>query len=230
MPARKPKLPAPLAKNAAKKKAAGKATLLAKASADLALIAQKKEEIADAFYEIGEALVRLREPTIVEALGHASFADLCEARLEISLARADRLIAIATRVRREDALRWGQEKATAILEITNATAADDTPREVAAGTLKLPGGKKLDVDKASARTLTELAKTLRQKRGKGSVRGRTTTREERKLASDLQKRLVAEGLEASVVAVATKPGTTSKLRIEVPADALAVLRAALRKA
>lgn len=64
----------------------------------------------------------------------------------------------------------------------------------------------------------------------GSVRGRTTTREERRLASDLERRLREEGLEARVEAVATKPGAVSKLRIEVPADALAVLRAALRGA
>jgi hypothetical protein len=228
MPARK-KLPVALVKNAAEKAQAAKKSLLARAKADLALIARKKLEIADAFYEIGEALARLHAAPIPKLLGHASFAELCEQRLEMSVARADRLIAIATRVRREDALRWGQDKTTAILEIASATSADDTPAEVAAGTVKV-GGKAIDVERTSARRLTELAKTIRAKRGAGSVRGRTTTREERKLASDLERRLHEEGLEARVEAVATKPGAVSKLRIEVPADALAVLRAALRGA
>ena len=221
------KLPAALAKNAAAKAEAAKRTLLARAKDDLALIARKKVEIGEAFYEIGEALARLRAAPVPRLLGFASFADLCEVGIEISVTRAEQLIAIASRVRREDALRWGQEKTAALLEIANATAADDTPGDLAAERLKLPGGARLDVEKTPARRLREIAKQLRAKRGKGSARGRTTTAEERKLAGEIEKRLRAEGLEAKVAAVATKPGSVSKLRIEVPADAVAALRAAL---
>jgi hypothetical protein len=224
----KSKLPPALAKRAAATATAAKKRALARAADDLALIARKKLEIADAFYEIGEALVRLRADGIPQLLGYASFAELCETRLELSLTRAESLVSIASRVRREDALRWGQDKTAALVEIANATSADDTPGEIAQGSLKLPGGKRLDVEKSSARTLKDLAKQLRAKRGTGSARGRTTTKQERALADTLAKRLVADGLEAKVAAVATKPGSVSKLRIELPADALAALRVALR--
>lgn len=222
------KLPLALAKNAAAKVTAAKEAALARAEDDLALIARKKLEIGDAFYEIGEALVRLRAKGVVALLGYASFAELCEARLEMSVARAEWLVAIASRVRREDALRWGQEKTVALLQIANATSADDTPGQIAGGSLKLPGGKRLDVEASSARALKLVAKALRSKRGEGSARGRTTTRTERSLAATLEKRLRAEDVEAKVVAVATRPGAVSKLRIELPADALAALRVALR--
>lgn len=227
MVATKP-LPAALARNAAAKADAAKTTLLSKANDDLALIARKKLEITESFYEIGEALARLRKDPVPKVLGFTSFAALCEERIEMSVTRADHLIAIAARVRREDAIRWGQEKTLALLEIANATATVDTPRELAAAVLTLPGGKRVDIEKASARQLAEIAKSIRAKRGKGSVRGRTTRPEERKLAVALERRLQAEGIVARVRAVATSPGQVSKIRIEVPADALAILRAALR--
>jgi hypothetical protein len=226
--ARKPELPPALAKRAAATATSAKKRALARAADDLALITRKKLEIADAFYEIGEALVRLRADGIPQLLGYANFAELCETRLELSLTRAEALVAIASRVRREDALRWGQDKTAALVEIANATGADDTPGEIAQGSLKLPGGKRLDVEKTSARTLRQLAKDLRAKRGTGGARGRTTTKQERALAEMLAKRLADEGLEVRVAAVATKPGMVSKLRIELPADALGALRVALR--
>ncbi|HEY8078180.1 MAG TPA: hypothetical protein VIF62_28830, partial [Labilithrix sp.] len=94
----------------------------------------------------------------------------------------------------------------------------------------LPHGKSLDVRTASTRAIEQAAKTIRQAtRAAKPRRGRTTTADERALAAAAQRALRAAGLaRAIVVAVATKPGEVSDLRIQhVPADRLSHLARAL---
>lgn len=50
-------------------------------------IARKRLQIADAFYEIGEALARLHAAPVPKLLGHASFAELCERMTASSASR-----------------------------------------------------------------------------------------------------------------------------------------------
>ena len=163
----------------------------------------------------------------IRALGRASFGEVCEKDLSMSTTRADWLVAVAQRVRRDDALAWGQDKTMALLELSNATTASDTPSMLEAEKLRAPGGKRFDLARASAAEIRRFAKTLRTRRGKGSARGRTTTPAERGVAMAIARALHGEGVEGTAVAVATKAGQVSKLRVEVPIDRLEVLRDAL---
>jgi hypothetical protein len=226
MPARR-KLPTALAKRAVATAEAAQMKSLAEARAVIAEIRRKQAQIADAFYDIGELLVRLKKPAAIRVLGRASFGEVCEKDLSMSTTRADWLVAVAQRVRRDDALAWGQDKTMALLELSNATTASDTPSMLEAEKLRAPGGKRFDLARASAAEIRRFAKALRTRRGKGSTRGRTTTPAERAIAKAIARALHHEGVEGTAVAVATKAGQVSKLRVEVPIDRLEVLRYAL---
>jgi hypothetical protein len=225
MPARK--LPTALAKRAVATAEAAQKRALTEARAVIAEIRRKQAQIADAFYDIGELLVRLKRPVAIRALGRTSFGEVCEKDLGMSTTRADWLVAVVQRVRRDDALQWGQEKTMALLELSNATALKDTPSMLEAERLRTPSGKRLDLARSSAAEIRRYAKALRTRRGKGSVRGRTTTPDERRIAKTIERSLRDEGVEAKAVALATKAGQVSKLRVEVPMDRLDVLRFAL---
>ncbi len=87
---------------------------------------------------------------------------------------------------------------------------------------------KLDPASATVREIQKLAQRERGKNKASKPRGRTTTAEERALATKLQASLRKAGAAgAEVVALATKPGAPAKLRIELPIDELAELKAAL---
>ncbi len=225
--AAKRKLPTALARRAAEKAEAAKQRGVAEARAVIAEIRRKQAQISDAFFDIGELLLRLKKANAPKLLERGSFAELVEQDLHMSVTRADWLVAVVQRVRRDDALRWGEDKTMALLELTNATKASDTPSMLAAEKLKTPNGKRLDVDAASTADIRRYAKVLRSKRGKGSLRGRTTTPEERRVAKGIETAMRREHIEAKAEAIATKPGQVSKLRVEVPMDRLAVLRFAL---
>jgi hypothetical protein len=67
--ANKKALPAALATRANAAASARLARIVAEAKRDLALIKRRRAGIADAFYDIGEALVRLKRREVVIALG-----------------------------------------------------------------------------------------------------------------------------------------------------------------
>lgn len=226
------KLPVALAEHAEQQASAKKARLASTAKADIALVRRRQAQITESFYDIGEALVRLKRPEIVKAAGRATFRELCERDLEMSLATADRLVAIVTHVAREDALRMGQQRALALAQLANATPEADSAAQLETKTRKLPSGKRLDLSKASTREIEAATRELRAtKPAAKPARGRTTTPQEKETAAALQAALRKNGLERSrVVAVATKPGQPADLRIDrVPVTELAALRRALGK-
>jgi hypothetical protein len=214
----------------AKAAAEGKrARLEAEARALLALIARRKAEIAEAFFDIGEALARLRAKEMLGALGRRSFAELCERDAGISATTGQRLVEVTLAMTREQAIAMGQKKAMAMVGLAEATPEGDT----AAGlyrkkAIALPGGKTISPRVASANELEAAAARVRQARGKAR-RGRTTTPDERARAAKLEARLRELGLDrARVTAVATKPGQGADVRIELVAiDELDLLKRAL---
>ena len=210
------KLPAALVKRVEQQVAARRDRLLKEARADIALIRRRQAEITEAFYDVGEALARLKRPGVAEAVGRATFKELCEKDLEMGLTTAERLIAIVTRVPREDALRMGQERAFALVQLADATPEADSATMLEKGARTLPSGKKVDLAKASVREIHTAAKEIRAaKKPTGKPRGRTTTVEERAAASALQSALRGDGFEsARVTAVATRPGAGAHARIE----------------
>lgn len=219
-----------LAAQAEKKHAAALVRMREEGEADVALIQRRREQISDAFYEIGEALQRLSRNGVAKALGYESFETLCDERLGLSLTTASRLVSIVERVKREDAVRWGQEKTAALIEIANATPTGDTPGMLKLERIKLPNGHRVDPERDSVRALKEAATELRRLHHERSRRGRTTTPSERKEAKRLENLLRRSGVAAAAVrAVATKPGQVSLLRIDVPIDRLGDLKLALGK-
>jgi hypothetical protein len=196
--------------------------------ADVALIQRRRARIMEDFYDVGEALVRLKRPGVAAAMGYRSFADLCSGELAMSVAKADELIRIVAHVGREDAVRFGQDRTAALLALADATPEEDSPAILEKAVLRLPSGKKLDVAKASARALLEGAKEIRAAGGK-TRRGRTTTPAERAACAHLQAELRHLGVkEARVEAVATKPGQEASARIDrVPVSMLAGLGKAI---
>lgn len=77
----------------------------------------------------GQADAIVRTPAAIAALGYASFAELCDKALDMSQTKADALIGIVRRVRREDAVRIGQDRVAALLELADATPEEDTPKD-----------------------------------------------------------------------------------------------------
>jgi hypothetical protein len=231
----KPKLSPALAANATRSIELRLQKLRAQAQEDIALIKDKQTQILDSFYEIGQALQRLKADGVAQAVGRVGFGDLVEKDLGMSIATADRLIAIVTFVRRSDALRWGQEKSTALVQLAKATAdASDSPATlVAKKKLRLTSGRVLDVEAAKAAEIRDAAREERQRRqGDGNPRrGKTTTPEERALAAAVTRALHEAGIEsARVSAVATKPGQVANVRIDrIPMDRLQAFGAVLEK-
>jgi len=238
-------LPSALARRATAAASAKVTRLRTEAKALLALIARRKKEITEAFYDVGEALLRLKQRDMVSALGRRSFAEVCEIDAGVSASTGERLVAITQSLTREQALDMGQKKAMAMVTLAAATPEDDT----AAGlyrrrSIALPSGKALSPRTATANEIEKAATAIRHHRradagaGAGANgsqtaaprgRGRTTTPEERSLAALLQKRLRQLGLDrATVVAVATKPGKGGDLRFEhIPAASVDTLKRAI---
>ena len=233
-------LPAALVKRAKAASAASHKRDLARARALLALIARRKKEITEAFYDLGEALAELKTTDLIKALGRRTFAEVCSLDASISLTTAERLVEVATSMTREQALGMGQKKAMAMVALAAATPADDTAAGLFRKTsVALPGGKTISPRTASANAVEEAATAIRRdhaaasgRKGKGATgqpRGRTTTAEERAFAALVERRLHQLGLErARVTAVATKPGQGADLRFEhIPAAEVDALKKAI---
>jgi hypothetical protein len=228
-------LPGALVRRAAAAATAKHARLLREARELLALISRRKKEITEAFYEIGEALAKLKQRDMIEALGRKTFAEVCEKDAGLSAATGQQLVEVATSMTREEALAMGSKKATAMVALARATPEHETPAGLYRhATIALPDGTK--IAPATANELTRAAAAVRHAQkektnGKAPQRGRTTSAEERELADLLQRRLRKLGLDRAVVtAVATKPGQGADLRFEhIPAAKVDLLSRGIAK-
>lgn len=223
-------VPPALLENTAKLAARAQARLAAEGRVLISFIQERKAEIAAAFYDIGEALVKLKKPGIAQARGHASFYAMCDADLGLKATQVDELVDIATHLTRKDAIALGQSKAGAFARLAEATPAVDTPAGLARRGVRTPSGKSV-TKKSSARAIDEASKEFRRiAKGKKRGRGRTTTADEQAIATAIQNALHRAGVKtAKVRAVASQPGKEANLRIEgIPMSARPKLAAALR--
>jgi hypothetical protein len=232
----KPALPVALARRAEALSAAKQARLREEATGLLALVQRRKRQIAEAFYDLGVALGRLKQKEMLLVLGCKSFDQLCTTKLDLSTTLANRLVDVASAMTRDEAIGMGQAKAMAFVDLAAATPEDDTPGGLARARkpLALPGGKTLDLRTASGRAIERGAKAIRDARAAGKPRrgrGRTTTADERATAAALEAALHSAGVPgARVTAVATKPTVSSDLRVEhLPIDKLDAVAAAFAK-
>ena len=147
-----------------------KARKAARAEELLALIERRKAQIADAFYDVGEALKELLRGKLYLALGHASFEDLLEKRRVLGYTRAKDLIRIVDRTPRHIALELGAEKSLELVRWTEATPAVDTPASVVRDNTVIDGVPAREI---SARGLAKARKRLvaERRRTRGSVGG-----------------------------------------------------------
>jgi hypothetical protein len=218
-------VPAALAKRAEGAAQAKIARLVAQAKEDIALIARRRADISDAFYDIGEALVRLKRREVVAAMGCRSFAELCEKRIGLSSSQADRLVDIVTSMTRTEALAVGATKAASIVALVRATPEDDTASDVLRGGARVRG-KLVDVKKASSRAIARATAEVRK--GK-TPRGRSVTKEERASCASLEKALRAAGAkDAKVSAKAGRVAGAARATIEIAVADLARLGRAAR--
>jgi hypothetical protein len=131
-------VPAALARRAKKAAALGHARHEARARELVALVVDKKREIAAAFWDVGAALRELASPELYGALGHATFEDAVEKETGVGRVLAAKLVSLATRLPRSLAERLGQEKAAALLRLADARGESDVTL-LATKKVRLPG-------------------------------------------------------------------------------------------
>lgn len=224
-------MPAALVKRANEQAAQKRRRLAEEARADIDLVRRRRDEITERFYDVGEALVRLQRPGVAESIGHGSFGELCEKELAMSASKAKKLVAIVRGVRRADAVKWGQERAAALLALAEATPEPDSAALLAGAAYRLPSGRTLDIGKATTAALWEAARELRAARAQTVTkrsRGLTTTPEERAGAARLERALHEAGLPLARVTPVAKNRAGAQVRIErVPLAEIDKVRVAL---
>ena len=161
---KKPALPAALAKRAAAQHALRVKRLAERGRVAIARIRERQADVAENMVDIGLALAELKADGVAEALGRVGFAEVCAEDLRMPLSTANALVAIATRVPRELVASLGADRARAVLELVDATPADDTPADVFEGTLTLPSGRAFDVGAATTKEIREAARAFRDAR------------------------------------------------------------------
>jgi hypothetical protein len=191
----------------------------ARAESLLAEIARRKDHIAEAFYDIGLALVQLSKKKLYVALGYGSFDELLQKRNVMNTSTARGLVRLVTTMTREQALAYGQEKAIALIGYATATPALDTPKTLME-TGQLPDGK--PVAEASVRDIKQAARRVRAAQGKAaplSPEAKSARAEAKALATWLRSRGAAK---ATVTPVRAKGAHV--LHIELTIVAAARLR------
>lgn len=224
-------LPPALAKNAKAVHDAAVRRHRAEGLEAIALIQTRRRDMASNFLDVADALRVLRTDDVFRALGRGSFAEVCERDLDMSLTKANQLLALTERVDAPLLIAVGQERAAALLDLADATPEDDTPANLQNARVKLPSGETLRVAKASTREIREAAVAIRRARG-DRTKGRTTTAAEEELLAMLEAQLRAtpalEKAEIALVAMGAKRGADVKIR--VPLAQLGALTKVLAKA
>ena len=151
---------------------------------------------------------------------HECLASIAESKL--------RRVSSVSSLTREQAIELGsQRRAKAFIDLADATPQRDTPTGLLERGAKAAGL----APRASARAAERAAATVRRSHAGPVKRGKTTSAEERAIATAILKALVAAKVEEPRCdAVATRPGRPAKLRIEIPIEATRELARALAKA
>jgi len=225
--AAKQKVPTALAERAAAAKATKLARVREAAKADVELVKRRIAEVEEAFYDIGEALRRLKQPDMYKALGSATWQAFCETHVKLSVSQADRFILIVERMSRKDAIALGSvSKAAAVAELVAATPEEDTVGQAIRGGVRVRG-KKVDVAKTSAREISRLKKKVARR---SSRSGRTITAADEAYGEKLEAALRRAGSEDARVRVkAGPPGRPTRIEIELDLPDLSLLRQAFGK-
>ncbi len=172
-------------------------------------------ETAEAgLYEVALALRDLSDAKLLAALGEKSIHTAAATHLGLSRSTVDRLRRAAGAV---DATRFtalGHTKINAMLELADATPADDTEAILAERAIVLwEGGPTIDVKASSVKDLTSAAAQVRAhlaERTGGSKRGNRVKPAEHALAKTLTETLAVHGIALAAKARATRPGSPAR--------------------
>jgi hypothetical protein len=175
-------------------------------------IARKLTFIGEAFVDIGEALVELEKKKLWAALGHASFNALLIERKIMGRSQAFRLMAIARTIPRRDALLLGPDKAYAIVQYANATAAVDSVPQLLVKGVRVEG-KLRDVHDVSAGEIRSEASRTRINRN--SARKDPARHAALQLAKDAVRGLSRRGIRARVAVHRTKDGWEAQVTMPI---------------
>ncbi|MBI5494469.1 MAG: hypothetical protein HY904_05535 [Deltaproteobacteria bacterium] len=175
--------------------------------------------ITDAFFEIGTALTELNNNRLYTALGYRSFEQMLERRRLMSQAQANKLIAVATLVPREAAVKLGPEKSYALTRLAQVS--------------KAPGGLAALLESGKVRgrslesvTVRELSDLTRELRGERITRASQARVQARRAARAAQAALRKAGVEGARVEAVGPRGES--IRVSLSARDLERLVARVR--
>ena len=213
-------LPPALVANARALRKRAEARLRARGEAAVEIIKEKMQDVAENVLDMGAAAAELTVPGVPEAMGHKNFEALCEAELGVHPQTVRRWCALAAKLKRQFVLSVGLARAEVLMELCDATPADDVPEDLVDATLTLPSGEQVVVARASNEQLAAAAKAFRQARRDTKDtpgRGFSTTPAERKAHAAIATRMkkVPAHAHASTRLVAQRDGDGAKVVLEV---------------
>jgi hypothetical protein len=227
-------LPAQLVREATRRAKEAEKQHRAQADELVRRVEERTGSVAAAFYDIGEALSRLRDRRLYASLGHKTFDELLAKRLEMSRAQAYRFIAVAERMPRSRATELGPRRSIALLRLADATPGLDSVEDLLRNGVTLPGrAGPVRVADLSVEELERAARTVA--RAHRPHEERVSSSEERNaetFAKRVRERLTNAGVSPCKVEIHRRARPRSPeellLRIEVPHAARATLAAALK--
>jgi|GEM_PF-6608647 hypothetical protein len=215
-PGRSPSVPA--SKKSALQGLAAVASARAKASRArearglIESIARRITAAEEAFYEIGAALVRLRDPAMFGALGFGSFEEALGSIPKLSREVAYRCLRIATHYDERTALALSQSKAIALLTYVEASPAPDDAQSLAEADAQIDG---VPISEQTVEGLVRAAAAVRPGEHRRAREGEVEVQRD---AGALEKRLrTALRLPVEVRAVRRKGAW--RLLVDLPAEA-----------
>ncbi len=129
----------------------------------LAIVADRKDAVATAFYDMGLALRELLDKKLYASLGYASFAAMLEDRKVMSASFAFRLVAVTRAFTRAETRELSAKKAMSLVRLAAATAEDDTPKQLARRGVVVDG-RRTSVRELSGERIAEQARRVSKNR------------------------------------------------------------------
>lgn len=211
---------------------AEKRKLAAKGRAAIAFIRSKKDEIARAFYDIGKELVTLSDEGVVSALGHPSFASLCDVELGMSPSQAARLMKVARSFSQREAGSLTAAKATALVDLAHAIGGKTTPKGLLERkTVTVPGVGSIDLASSGAAEIARAAKRARAKTGNTPTRGVRLSTEDKSFLRHARAAVNRDANGTTVQAIAASSATGGRFVVKgLIRDARAIGHALIRAA
>jgi len=157
----------------------------------LALIARRLGRIQEDFFDIGTALRELKEKKLFVVLGFRTFDAMLADRVPIGRSQAYKLIAIAQRVTREQAIKLGEEKAYSIARLVATTPEGDTVASVLDTGVSVAGKTKRAASAMSAREIDATKRAIAKRAKKADPAEREAKRDGRAAQARLRARRMA---------------------------------------